>query len=359
MPLALRASVRPQLIEKRLLRTPNLSDYDAERAAFGWAKARALLDGLPQGAGLNIAYEALDRHARGENAGKVALRWLPKSGAPLDLTYRELTARASRFANLLARLGVAPGARVFALAGRIPELYVAALGTLRQRAVFCPLFSAFGPEPMQQRLALGDGRALVTTRRTVRSARSRRSARALPGLEARAARGLRAGRSAAPRTRSIWMRCSRVSRASTRSRPRAPRIPRCCTSRAARPASRRARCTSTKPSSRTVATARFALDLQAGDVLLVHRRPRLGDGHFLRNHRAARARRDHRSSTRRSSTPRRWYETLERERVSVWYTAPTAVRMLMRAGSALARERPTCPRCASSPASASHSTRRR
>jgi hypothetical protein len=46
---------------------------------------------------------------------------------------------------------------VFALAGRIPELYVAALGTLKAGAVFCPLFSAFGPEPIRQRLELGEG----------------------------------------------------------------------------------------------------------------------------------------------------------------------------------------------------------
>ena len=55
------------------------------------------------------------------------------------------------------------GDRVFALAGRIPELYVAALGTLKHRSVFCPLFSAFGPEPIRARLSIGGARVLVTT----------------------------------------------------------------------------------------------------------------------------------------------------------------------------------------------------
>ena len=64
---------------------------------------------------------------------------------------------------MLRRLGVGAGERVYVLTGRIPELYVAALGTLKNRSVFCPLFSAFGPEPIRARLEIGDARALVTT----------------------------------------------------------------------------------------------------------------------------------------------------------------------------------------------------
>jgi acetyl-CoA synthetase len=62
-------------------------------------------------------------------------------------------------------LGVAKGERVFVLAGRIPDLYLAALGSLKNTSVFCPLFSAFGPEPIFQRLKLGDAKVLVTTQR--------------------------------------------------------------------------------------------------------------------------------------------------------------------------------------------------
>ena len=52
---------------------------------------------------------------------------------------------------------------MFVLAGRIPELYIIALGTLKNASVFCPLFSAFGPEPIQQRMSIGEGSVLVTT----------------------------------------------------------------------------------------------------------------------------------------------------------------------------------------------------
>ena len=63
----------------------------------------------------------------------------------------------------LQNLGVNKGDRVYVLAGRIPELYIAALGTLKHRAVFCPLFSAFGPEPIRARLTIGQARVLITS----------------------------------------------------------------------------------------------------------------------------------------------------------------------------------------------------
>ncbi|HET7463512.1 MAG TPA: acetate--CoA ligase [Longimicrobium sp.] len=143
---------------------PNLADYEAASASFSWEEAaRTELSGLPNGAGLNIAHEAVDRHAQGVLRDHVAIRWLGRQGEDLLLTYGGLMRRTNRFANALAGLGVAPGETVFALTGRIPELYVAALGTLKARAVFSPLFSAFGPEPIRARLSIGKARVLVTT----------------------------------------------------------------------------------------------------------------------------------------------------------------------------------------------------
>jgi acetyl-CoA synthetase len=142
---------------------PNLDDYARVRAAFTWAAARAELDGLPGGRGLNIAHEAVDRHAAGPRRDRVALRWLGKTGAVRAYRYGDLRVLSDRFANALDGLGVGRGDRVFALAGRIPELYVAALGTLKHGSVFCPLFSAFGPEPIRARMAIGGARVLVTT----------------------------------------------------------------------------------------------------------------------------------------------------------------------------------------------------
>lgn len=142
---------------------PNLRDYAHTRATFSWEAARRYLDGLPGGRGLNIAHEAVDRHAQGPRHDHLALRWLGKRGEVRDFTYSQLSRLTSRFANVLQSLGVRKGDRIFVLAGRVPELYISALGTLKNGSVFCPLFSAFGPEPIRQRLSIGDGKVLVTT----------------------------------------------------------------------------------------------------------------------------------------------------------------------------------------------------
>ena len=142
--------------------TPNMRDYAAFRSSFSWDGARRELEGLPNG-GLNIAHEAVDRHAAGERKDHIALRWLGKNGAVQDFSYSKLSELSNRFANVLRQLGVGAGERVYVLTGRIPELYISALGSWKNRSVVCTMFSAFGPEPIRARMALGDARVLVTT----------------------------------------------------------------------------------------------------------------------------------------------------------------------------------------------------
>jgi acetyl-CoA synthetase len=141
---------------------PRLDDYDRLRTTFTWSDAEKQLDWMA-GGGLNIAHEAVDRHAKGVRANRVALRWLGKNGEVRDYSYADLALTTNRFANALRDLGVGSGDRLFVLAGRLPELYISAIGTLKNRCVFSPLFSAFGPEPIISRINLGSGRVLVTT----------------------------------------------------------------------------------------------------------------------------------------------------------------------------------------------------
>ena len=140
----------------------NLIDYDQARRTFSWADARGLLDGLP-GGGLNIAYEAVDRHAKAGRGDKLALRWIGRDDRIRDFTYAALGAQMNRFADTLVRHGIKKGDRVFSLLGRVPELYIAALGTLKNGSVFSPLFSAFGPEPIKARMTIGEAKALITS----------------------------------------------------------------------------------------------------------------------------------------------------------------------------------------------------
>ena len=140
----------------------NLPDYEAYVRGFSWTHARTLLAGLPNG-GINIAHEALDRHIHAGRGEKLALRWIGRDDQIQDYTYAALAGAADRFADLLAQRGVTKGDRVFSLLGRIPELYIAALGTLKNGSVFSPLFSAFGPEPIKSRMTIGAAKVLVTS----------------------------------------------------------------------------------------------------------------------------------------------------------------------------------------------------
>jgi acetyl-CoA synthetase len=142
---------------------PNLADYDEMYTRFSWDDIKKEIKGLPGGQGINIAYEAVDRHADGPLSNKIAIRWLGKKGTVEDFTFQDLKLETNRFANVLKTLGIKKGERVGVLAERIPEVYIAAFGTLKNNSVFCPLFSAFGPEPIQQRLHKGEARVLVTT----------------------------------------------------------------------------------------------------------------------------------------------------------------------------------------------------
>jgi acetyl-CoA synthetase len=163
---------------------PNLVDYDKARAGFSWEALRKELGGLPDG-GLNIAHEAVDRHVAGPRRDHLALRWLGADGATRDFTYRDLAEGSSRFANVLRELGAGRGHRVFALAGRIPELYISALGTLKKHERLLPTLLGIRPRAdlsaaaPGRREGFGDDRAALQKE-------SGRAARAAATVAARA-----------------------------------------------------------------------------------------------------------------------------------------------------------------------------
>ncbi|MFO1188492.1 MAG: acetate--CoA ligase [Alphaproteobacteria bacterium] len=305
---------------------PNLADYAAVCAGFSWQRERTRLDGLP-GGGLNIAHEAVDRHAAGPRAGRVALRWIGKTGSRAELTYRGLAEETGRFANVLAGLGVGAGDRVFLLLGRVSELYVAALGGLKAKCIVSPLFSAFGPEPLATRLEMGEGRVLVTSealwRRKVEAIRSR-----LPKLD-----------------HVILVDDGDPIPGTLRWRPLMAK------------ASPTFRIPPTDPEDHALLhftsgttgrpkgvihvhdavvmhhmTGFYALDLHDDDTFWCTADPGWVTGMsygiiapFTHGVTSVVVEAEFDAET--------WYDVLERERVTVWYTAPTAIRMMMRLGA--------------------------
>ncbi len=144
-----------------LASTHNLTSYQDTCEHFNWQTAQQRIKGGVDG--LNIAFEAVDRHVEEGFGAQTAIRWLSKQGMQKDISYADLKDQTSRFATILQTLGLQPGDTIFGLCNRVPQLYIALLGTLKFGAVFSPLFSAFGPEPIRSRMEIGEARALVTS----------------------------------------------------------------------------------------------------------------------------------------------------------------------------------------------------
>jgi acetyl-CoA synthetase len=286
-----------------------------------------MLDGLPGGKGLNIAHEAVDRHGYGARADKVALRWIGKTGERRDITYRDLAASTSQSANVLRSLGVKAGDNVFVLLGRVPELYIAVLGAMKAKCIVTPLFSAFGPEPIATRLEIGSARILVTTealyRRKIEALRPR-----LPRLEHVILADAGEERDGVHAWASLMQRASPEFEIPPTS-PQDFALLHFTSGTTGRPKGvlhvHEAVVTH-------YATGLYALDLHENDRFWCTADPGWVTGtsygiiapllHGVTNI-AAEAEFD---------APT-WYGILARERVSVWYTAPTAIRMMMKLGA--------------------------
>jgi acetyl-CoA synthetase len=307
----------------------NLPDYDAAYGRLGWDTYRDWLDYLPGGA-LNIAYEAVDRHVAKGFGEREALRWISRSGERRTYSYADLKRETDRFARVLQELGLGPGTRVFSLLGRVPELYFAALGTLKAGGVFSPLYSAFGPEPVRARMSIGEAAVLVTTAadysKKVSSWRGE-----LPSLSHALLIDGTAGAtevidlpamlaSTKPEFEIVMTRPDDIAllhfTSGTTGRPKgAIHVHEAVLAHHA--------------------TGRLVLDLHPEDIFWCTADPGwvtgtsygiiapLTNGVTMVIDEA-------------EFDAERWYATLEREKITVWYTAPTAIRLLVKAGPQLA-----------------------
>ncbi len=309
----------------------NLQDYEGFAKQFTWTQARTLLDGLP-GGGLNIAHEAIDRHVLAGRGDKLALRWLGRNDEVRDFSYVGLRAQANRFANVLAQCGIAKGDRVYLLLGRSPELYIAALGTLKNGSVLSPLFSAFGPEPAKARMTIGGAKVLVTTetfyRRKVELWRKE-----LPSLtqvfltETYGA--------LPPDTIDLNAALAQASDTfeTVRTNPEDMALLHFTSGTTGRPKG------AVHVHEAVVAhhmTGRIALDLHPDDIFWCTADPGwitgtsygiispMTNGVTMIVDQA-------------EFDAERWYRILQDQKVTVWYTAPTAIRMLMKAGAGIAK----------------------
>ena len=328
------------MAERTLHKTPGnlehyLSDYESARRRFNWSDARRALTGASD-PHLNIAHEAVDRQVERGRTDQIAARFLDRDWQRVDVTYGDLQRHANQFANVLRSLGIARGAAIATLLGRVPELFSTALGTVKAGNVFCSLFSAFGPEPVKTRLQLGHVQLLVTTetlyRRKVASIRAE-----LPELHTVLIVPEGVQRELPEGTTDF----TRLMNAASEAYETAP------TRDADVALLHFTSGTTGKPKGVTLthaaviaqhATSQLVLDLHPGEVFWCTADPGwvTGIAYGLIGPLTCGVQM---IVDREEFDPQRWYRILEEERVSIWYTAPTAIRMLMKAGTMLTRER--------------------
>lgn len=139
----------------------NMASYEEAVKSFSWADVEKEFSWATTGK-VNIAYEAIDRHVENGKGSKIALHYSDNNREE-SYTYADLAKQSNKFANVLRGLGIAKGDRVFIFMPRTPELYFALLGALKIGAVVGPLFEAFMETAVRDRLQDSGAVAIVTT----------------------------------------------------------------------------------------------------------------------------------------------------------------------------------------------------
>ena len=312
---------------------PNLADYEAARAQWSWDDAIAELD-LPGGS-WNLAHECIDRHADGPLAAKTAMIFEAASGEVETYTFADMKRETNKWANALAGLGVGKAERVFFFTDRIPELYFAIFGTLKRGAIVAPLFSAFGPEAVAERIRRAEGSTVVTTPRLLPKIEEIRGD--LPSLRHVVVIGHREGvETGAGNLDYLALTKDASAEFETeRTGPEDWAVMHFTSGTTGLP---KGAAHVHNAAVGHYATGKYVIDLQPGDVYWCTADPGWVTGtsyHMFAPWSNGATNLVYEGGFGAG----RWYDAIARHGVTVWYTAPTAIRMLMKAGTGAARAR--------------------
>ena len=308
---------------------PNLAQWEEARDGFDWSQIESELDWLPNG-GLNLAHEAIDRHCLQGNADKPAMLWEGKNGETEQYTYDDMRRETNKFGNMLTGLGVQKGARVFTFMERLPEIYFTVFGTLKAGCVIGPLFSAFGPDPVKDRLEAAGATVLVTQpdlRKKIASVLPQ-----LPDLKHIIVVN-KGGRSSEPLAKGDVSYEELMASASDEIEPLS-------TTRDDYSIMHFTSGTTGKPKGavhrhnsviQQYATGKWALDLHPDDIYWCTADPGWVTGTSY-GMIAPWTNGVTQVIYEGGFSARKWYEIVQTYKVTVWYTAPTAIRMLMKSG---------------------------
>ena len=309
----------------------NPPSYEELSANFDWSVAEREL-GYRQGSPLNIGWMCSDRLCHLGLASKLALHWEDYQGNQKQFTFDDLRILSNTKAHFLSELGILPGERVCLFMDRVPELYIGFLGVLKTGAVAQPLFSAFGDESLFVRLHNANTSAIITQKKHLPKVRKIREQ--LPNL--RHIIVVDAGESVLqPREVSFQMDQARRSEEFKvyPTTAESPSVLHYTSGTTGQPKGAQHVHYSIIAQ---YLTAKWVLDLRPDDIYWCNADPGwvtgtsygiIGpwsngitqvvlDSGFNAEH---------------------WYQFMEKHRVTVWYSAPTAIRLLMKEGSEIVK----------------------
>ena len=168
-----------EFVERALISDESVHEKAARDPEGWWAEQAGALDWFERwdtvldeseapfykwftGGRLNASYNALDRHVEAGRGDRVAYHWRGEEGEERDVTYAELLRDVKRLANVLKERGVEPGDVVGIYLPMIPEVAVAMLACARIGAPHNVVFGGFSPDSVKERMQFSDAKALIT-----------------------------------------------------------------------------------------------------------------------------------------------------------------------------------------------------
>lgn len=310
-------------------RENNLKNYDETYRTFDWKETEKEFSWYKTGR-VNMAHEAIDRHCETFRKNKVALYYADETREE-KYTFQEMKELTNKVANVLKTYGdVKKGDRVFVFMPRSPELYFSIIGAIKTGAIVGPLFEAFMEKAVKDRLEDSEAKVLITTPELL----PRVPVDDLPALK----HIFLVGENVVEDGRNIdlikkmseadkYFEVEWVDRddglllhytSGSTGRPKGILLPH-------------------NAMIQQYQTARWVLDLQEDDVYWCTADPGWVTGTAYGTFGPW--------LTGTSNVviggrfkPEKWYHSLEKYRVTVWYSAPTAFRMLMGAGDDLIKQ---------------------
>ena len=316
--------------EQYLKTEPNLTDYEKTYKNFSYSQYKDELTWFPD-THLNAAYNAIDRHAIGARKNKVALYWHGPNDEQKKFTFQDIYLLSNQFANVLKKIKTQREDRVFFFLPRIPEIYYGFLGTLKIGAIAGTLFSAFGEQALEDRLNNSDAKVLITNSELL--PRVQKILKKLPNLKTILVTDFDKHKQGCQSLPLLMQTASRKLKI-TQTKPEDPAFMLYTSG------------TTGKPKGvihqhysilHEHLTAKWVLDIKDSDVYWCTADPGwvTGIAYEILG-----------SWSNGASTlvyagrfsPEKWYQLIEQYKVNIWYTAPTAIRMLAAHGLNLVKK---------------------